>query len=146
MAQDLKTLIVLFKAYQSMIHQVKLSLINTDLTVKEFTALEVLYSKKELTTSELRDYVLVPNSSMTYVLDTLEKKELIKREKAVDDKRIQLLSLTNKGNDLFKESYEVHFKHMRKFFNELDSHEEKALQNYLKRIGKIAQNDFQNKT
>ena len=80
MAQDLKTLIVLFKAYQSMINQVKLSLINTDLTVNEFTALEALYSKKELTTSELRDYVLVPNSSMTYVLDTLEKKELIQRK------------------------------------------------------------------
>lgn len=145
MAQDLKTLIVLFKAYQSLINQVKLSLINTDLTVNEFTALEALYSKKELTTSELRDYVLVPNSSMTYVLDTLEKKDLIKREKASDDKRIQLLSLTKKGKDLFKDSYEVHFKHMRKFFNELDSNEEKTLQEYLKRVGKVAQNDFENK-
>ena len=136
MKTDLKTLIILFKAHQSILNQVKLSLEQTQLSVNEFAAMEALSNKGTLTTSEIRDYVLVPNSSMTYVLDTLEKKELIKRERSAQDRRIQHITLSEKGKDLFSEVYETHFTHMRAVFEILDPQEEQQLQELLKKLGK----------
>lgn len=138
MEKDLRSLIILFKAHSSLYDQVKHSLLDSSLTVNEFTALEALYHKKVLTTSELIGSILVANSSMTYVLDTLEKKELIKRQKSEHDKRVQTLSLTEKGTQLFTKIYEKHYHHMRQYFDVLDPEEEKTLQNLLKKIGKAA--------
>ncbi len=73
MIQKLNTLIVLFKAHQSIQNNVKLSLVDTELTLNEFTVMEALYTKKELSTQQLIDSVLIPNSSMTYVLELLKK-------------------------------------------------------------------------
>lgn len=138
MDKDLKSLIVLFKAYQSVINQVKVSLEDTNLNVNEFAAMEVLYHKGCLTTQELIDYVLIANSSMTYVLDILAKKKMITRNKDPQDRRIQKISLTENGRELFGDIYEQHFKHMRSFFDVLSPEEEKTLQEYLKKIGKNA--------
>ena len=137
--KDLKSLIILFKAHTSIENVVKKSLENTDLSVNEFAALEALYHKGSLTTQGLIDLVLIPNSSMTYVLDVLHKKEYIKRIKDENDRRIQRLTLTEKGDAKFEEVYEVHFKMLREVFDVLNEEEEKQLQTFLKIVGKKAQ-------
>lgn len=136
--RDLKTLIILFKAYHSLIKQVKVSLESTELTLNEFTVLEALHSKETLTTQQLIDTVLIPNSSMTYVLDTLSKKQLIHRVKNKPDRRVTLLSLTSKGTDLFVNVYRHHFDHIRSILDEFTPDEEKTLQELLKRLGSKA--------
>lgn len=138
MEKDLKSLVILFKAYQSVINQVKVSLEDTNLNVNEFAAMEALYHKGCLTTQELIDHVLIANSSMTYVLDILSRKKLISRNKDPKDRRIQKLSLTDAGKELFSEVYDKHYKHMRSFFDVLTTEDEVQLQGYLKQIGKSA--------
>ncbi len=137
--KDLKSLIILFKAHASVTNVVKKSLENTDLSVNEFAALEALYHKGSLTTQGLIDLVLIPNSSMTYVLDVLHKKEYIKRIKDENDRRIQRITLTDKGKQKFEAVYTVHYKMLREVFSALSEAEEKELQTYLKIIGKKAQ-------
>ncbi|HZJ87116.1 MAG TPA: MarR family transcriptional regulator [Erysipelothrix sp.] len=137
--KDLKSLIILFKAHTSIENVVKKSLENTDLSVNEFAALEALYHKGSLSTQGLIDLVLIPNSSMTYVLDVLHKKEYIKRIKDEKDRRIQRLTLTEAGHAKFEEVYKVHFEMLREVFDALDDAQEKELQTYLKIIGKKAQ-------
>lgn len=139
MQDKLKTLIVLFKAYASLEKNVKKSLENTQLSVNEFTVMEALYTKNELSTGELIASILIPNSSLTYVLDTLEKRKLVKRVKDVNDKRRQYLSLTQEGKELFVNIYEIHYKHMRSIFDSLNSEDELKLQELLKTIGHSAQ-------
>lgn len=139
MVKKLNSLIVLFKAHQSLAKNVKSSLIETELTVNEFTVMEALYTKKELSTQELIDKILIPNSSMTYVLDILEKRELINRLKDPKDKRRQLISLTDEGESLFKEVYEQHYQHMQSIFSVLSDQENQELQRLLKIVGKKAE-------
>lgn len=139
MVKKLNSLIVLFKAHQSLAKNVKSSLIGTELTVNEFTVMEALYTKKELSTQELIDKILIPNSSMTYVLDILEKRELINRLKDPKDKRRQLISLTDEGESLFKEVYEQHYQHMQSIFSVLSDQENQELQRLLKIVGKKAE-------
>lgn len=137
--KDLKSLIILFKAHTSVTNIVKKSLEETGLSVNEFAAMEALYHKGALSTQSLIDHVLIPNSSMTYVLDVLKKKEYIERTKDQKDKRIQRIRLTEAGNSIFEKVYKIHFESMRKVFDVLSEDEENMLQESLKKIGKFAQ-------
>lgn len=139
MIQKLNTLIVLFKAHQSIQNNVKLSLVDTELTLNEFTVMEVLYTKKELSTQQLIDSVLIPNSSMTYVLDILEKRQYLRRLKDPSDKRRQLLSLTQKGCLVFLDIYQKYYEHMNTIFNVLTPEESHQLSTLLKKVGKKAE-------
>lgn len=139
MEHKLNTLIVLFKAYQSLNKNVKDSLSDTQLSVNEFTVMEALYTKKELSTQEIIDKILIPNSSLTYVLDTLQKRNFIERVRDKQDKRRQLITLTKAGSDLFKDIYQQHYSHMREIFDELTTDQEQQLQDLLKIVGKKAE-------
>ncbi len=139
MEGELKTLIVLFKTHTNIVKHVKRSLENTSLTVNEFTVMEALHNKEFLSAQGLIDLVLIPNSSMTYVLDTLSKKELISREKDPDDRRVQCIRLTEKGRQVISDIYGIHHRHMREVFDVLSPEEERELQELLKKLGKYAE-------
>lgn len=143
MKKDLKSLIIIFKAYQSLSNSVKQSLLGTGINVNEFTAMEALYVKGALTTQQLIDTILIPNSSMTYVLELLNKKEYIQRKEKTDDRRVQIISLTKKGTALFEEIYKTHYEHIRSVFDVLCSDEEAQLQDLLKKVGKKAEEGLQ---
>ena len=54
----------------------------------------------------LRERLAIPGSSLTFTLDSLEKKHLIKRRRSSQDRRQWLLSLTEKGERLYAEMLE----------------------------------------
>ncbi len=139
MAGELKTLVVLFKTHAGILRHVKRSLEETSLSVNEFTAMEALHNKGSLSAQGLIDLVLIPNSSMTYVLDTLSKKGLVTREKDPRDRRVQCISLTDQGEEVIREIYAIHYAHMREIFDVLSPEEEHALQELLKKLGKHAE-------
>ncbi|AMC94370.1 hypothetical protein AOC36_10420 [Erysipelothrix larvae] len=142
MNTDLKALIVLFKAHQSVLNKVKQTLENSSLNLNEFMVLEALNTKGSLTTHELGSTCLIPNSSLTYVLDILAQKNLIHRRKKETDRRIQTLELTPQGSHQFNVIYKEHYDQMRTLFDILEVHEEQALIDSLKKLGKKAQEDI----
>lgn len=139
MEQNLKTLIILLKTSEMLRLNAKKSLELSQLTLNEFAALEALYTKRELTTQALINTVLIPNSSMTYVLDCLKKRNYIQGVRNTNDKRIQYLSLTPYGHEQFKNVYDMHYKHMQSIFDVLTEDEEYLLQELLKRVGHTAE-------
>lgn len=139
MKLKLKPVIVLFKAAQSLINNVKVSLKDSVLTINEFTVMEALFTKGELVTQELAEKILIPNSSLTYVLDILEKKQYIQRKRDPNDRRRQLLCLTDEGRTIFSDVYDVHYEYMSDIFNVLTEEELKQLENLLKKVGKRAE-------
>ena len=143
---ELKSLIVLFKASQSLVKNVKESLKDSVLTVNEFTVMEALYTKGELVTQDLADKILIPNSSLTYVLDILEEKRYIKRDRDPKDRRRQLISLTTGGKKIFKGVYDHHYEYMQRIFTVLSNEERKDLEEMLKRVGKKAEEELKYET
>ncbi len=132
---DLKAMIVMFKAYQSLIEVIKNDIKKTSFDLNEFTVLEVIYHKKKLSVAEIKEKVLVANSSLTYILDKLEKKDLIKRTKSTKDRRITHIELTNKGliesNNIFPDHYEV----LKDVYSILTTEEKNIIVELLKRLG-----------
>lgn len=139
MKLKLKPLIVLFKATQSLINNVKVSLKDSVLTVNEFTVMEALHTKGELVTQELADKILIPNSSLTYVLDILEGKDYIIRKRDPNDRRRQIIALTAQGDAIFSDIYDTHFAYMEDIFDVLSKEEQKQLETLLKKVGKKAE-------
>ena len=56
-----------------------------------------------LTIKDLRERLAVPGSSLTFTLDSLEAKRLIKRQRSRVDRRQWNLVLTDKGRELYSE-------------------------------------------
>ncbi|MFA7075325.1 MAG: MarR family transcriptional regulator [Candidatus Izemoplasmatales bacterium] len=134
--KDLKTITILFRAYNSMEKFIKEDIMKYGLNVSEFGVLEALYHKKELSIKGVIDKVLVPNSSMSYVIESLVKKNYILKIQSKIDKRSYVLKLSDDGRDLLDNIFPIHKKNIRSVLNVLDENEEVLLQKALIKIGK----------
>lgn len=69
----------------------------------QFLTLVLVGSNDRLPIKELKRKLPAPGSSLTFTLDSLEKKKLIKRHRSKEDRRQWLLSLSSKGRQLYQE-------------------------------------------
>lgn len=139
MTEKLKTLTIFLKSYQHVALMIQQSLEGSELTANEFTALEALCHKGPMTTKQLCATVLLPNSSMTYVVDQLEKKEYVTRKKDDIDKRIIHVLPTKQGEVVLNQAYQQHYQVMSEVFAVLTPSEQEQIQQLLKKLGKHAQ-------
>ena len=70
-----------------------------DLTPSQFGILETLYHLGPLCQSEVSAKLLKSTGNVTLVLDNLEKRGLVKRERGTKDRRIVQIYLTQVGED-----------------------------------------------
>jgi len=73
------------------------------LNIFQLLALILIGSTKGVSIKEVRKKLSVPGSSLTFTIDSLEKKKLIKRQRSREDRRQWLLSLSAKGEKLYSE-------------------------------------------
>ncbi|WP_025724841.1 MarR family winged helix-turn-helix transcriptional regulator [Acholeplasma granularum] len=132
---NLKTMTILFRTHQAIESLVKKDVRNYQLTVNEFAALEVLYHKGKMPVQSMCQAVLIPNSSMTYVLDKLEEKGYINRIQDADDKRTFYVDLSEKGHIKADEIFPNHYKVMENVFEILTNEEKQTLNALLKKLG-----------
>lgn len=132
---NLKTMRILFRAVQSIEQIVKKDVRNYGLTVNEFAAIEALYHKGKVSVNEMCQTVLIPNSSMTYVLDKLEEKKYIKRIQDINDKRTFYVELSMEGQKHANQILPKHYKVMSQVFSILTKEEQDLLNQYLKKLG-----------
>lgn len=133
--KELKPMIVMFKAYHSLIEVIKEDIKDTGFDFNEFTVLEVVYHKKRLTVADIKDKVLVVSSSLTYILDKLTKKNLIRRVKCTDDRRVTYVELTEEGLKRSKEVFPKHYDNLKEIFKVLTEDEKTNMTDILKKVG-----------
>jgi len=83
-------------------------------------------ARPEVILKEVRDYLDVPNSTLTGVIDRLEKRGLVERTISRRDRRSYGLRLTAKGRALRKEQQRVREAGAARMLQALDSEEERA--------------------
>lgn len=81
---------------------------NDNLTVSQFGVLEGLYHLGPLSQTELGNKILKSNANLTTVVDSLEKKKLVKRERANEDRRRVTVVLTESGEALISRVFPRH--------------------------------------
>ncbi|HLR63783.1 MAG TPA: MarR family transcriptional regulator [Lentibacillus sp.] len=132
---SLRTFVVLMKASKSVTEYVKKDIGRYDMKTTDFAVLEALYHKGDMTVKQISEAVLINAGSMTYVIDKLETKELIKRQRCKDDRRAVYIHITDKGKQLMDNIFPKHQKAIEELFQDLSTDEKKTVIDLLKRIG-----------
>ena len=78
-----------------------------DLTYTQYIAMMVMWEHRELSVKELGKKLLLDSGTLTPLLKTLEKKELVTRERSKTDERFLVVSITDKGMKLREKAVDI---------------------------------------
>lgn len=109
---------------------------SSELTVSEAHAIEVLGQCGKVNMKQLAGKLGVTTGTTTVTVDRLEKKKYAKRESIKEDRRVILISLTEKGIEAAKEHHKYHIDLTEQIASSLSQDEIDQLFNILKKINK----------
>ncbi|SDB06575.1 MarR family winged helix-turn-helix transcriptional regulator [Eubacterium oxidoreducens] len=78
-----------------------------DLTYTQYIAMMVIWEEKEITVKSMGEKLFLDSGTLTPVLKKLEQKGYIKRERAKDDERNLIISLTKQGEKLKEKAVSI---------------------------------------
>lgn len=93
----------------------------------EIFAMLLLYKSSEVTMTELVEYINVPMSTATGIVDRLVKKGYIARERSEADRRIVVLKLTEEGSNLVKNLKDLIYKYLDMILQDLTEEEKQSM-------------------
>ena len=132
---SLKLFLTLNKATQSLMKRVEADVKQHGLIPTEFAVLELLYHKGEQPIQKIGSKVLIASSSITYVVDKLEKKHYLVRRSCPEDRRVTYAVLTEQGKALIADYFPKHQAMLQQLLSALDNHEKEQLITLLKALG-----------
>ncbi|WP_040948789.1 MarR family winged helix-turn-helix transcriptional regulator [Gorillibacterium massiliense] len=135
---SLHLLVVLSKAYKTIMDRAVKDMKRHGLSPSEFTMLEVLYNKGRIPLQQIGEKVLVTSGSVTYNIDKLEKKGYLKRVPCEDDRRVIYAEITSEGRVWFDRVFPQHAEVIHASMGALADEEKTALIEGLKKLGKGA--------
>lgn len=134
---NLKTLIALSRATNSVHRREYKTIKEGGLTVSQFSVLEVLYHKGALRVQEIIEKTLSTGGNMTVVIENLVKDDLVMRYKDPEDKRASLISITDKGKAIIEDIFPRHVENINEIFSTLTVEEKKSLISVLKKLSGV---------
>ncbi|WP_394839289.1 MarR family transcriptional regulator [Pendulispora rubella] len=99
-------------------------------------ALSFAEEKPDHTLAEMREFLQVPQSTLTSIIDRLEKRDLLRRAIHPTDKRSFRIELTEKGTELQQEHHRVERMIMRRILDALPNGDDRGT--FIKLFRKIA--------
>ena len=100
--------IKLMRAADSMTARLSSLLARAGLTMTQFGSLETLYHLGPMNQKELGAKLLKSGGNMTMVLDNLERRGLVRRERTPEDRRVCTVTLTAAGEALIRDLFPQH--------------------------------------
>jgi len=77
-----------------------------NITIPQFTALQILIKNGELTIGQLSDKMALACSTITDLVDRMEKNQLVVRKKDPKDRRVVRIEVLPKGHEIVKQVLE----------------------------------------
>ncbi len=106
----------------------------SELSVSEAHAIEILGTHGQMKMKTLAGHLGVTTGTTTVTVDRLEKKDYARREAVKEDRRIHLITLTQKGQQAFAEHHQYHSNLTEQIVSVLSSEENEQLISILKKI------------
>ncbi|SHH76357.1 MarR family winged helix-turn-helix transcriptional regulator [Clostridium grantii] len=94
-----------------------------DFSKNEVFALLCLYRNKDSNMTDIAEYIMAPLNTTTGVVGRLEKKQLVERIRSTEDRRIVLITLTDKAKELIDKEKEIIIKYLSKIYESLTEDE-----------------------
>lgn len=132
---SMKLFVVLTRTLDAIKKSVERDIRNYGLNTTEFAVLEFIYNKGDQPIQKIGEKVLIASSSITYVVDKLEKKNFLRRIPSPEDRRITFASITEEGRAFMDEIFPCHRETMAKIMGGLPESEKEVLLHQLKKLG-----------
>jgi MarR family 2-MHQ and catechol resistance regulon transcriptional repressor len=132
---------VLARAYSAIASEVEAEIGRHELTTTEFGILEALHHKGPLLLGEIQRKVLVTSGGITYLVDRLVAKGLVKREPSPDDRRARFAVLTPAGARLIGRIFPPHAQFLTGIMSTLTPEEQTVATTLLRKLGLSAARD-----
>jgi len=101
----LNTYTKLMRAAESVTSRVSRTMGAADLTISQFGVLEALLHKGPLCQRDIAAKILKSTGNITLVIDNLEKRGLVRRERTSEDRRYLSIRLTDPGLELIRRAF-----------------------------------------
>ena len=131
----LRTYVKLMRAAESVTARTHRHLSSTGLTISQFAVLEALYQLGPLSQREIGQKILRSSGNITMVIDNLEKRGLVRRERNEADRRFFIVHLTDKGYNLIDKIFPPHAAVIAEDLGALTAAEQDALGRLCKKLG-----------
>jgi MarR family transcriptional regulator, organic hydroperoxide resistance regulator len=106
-----------------------------DLTGPQLTVVKLLEAFGDLSLSELSDKIRAQNSTVTGIIDRMERENLVTRERSKEDRRVVYIKLTTKGRELARE---IPVEPMEVFKSALETLSQQEMKDLLRIMTKVA--------
>jgi len=134
--QALAVYIKLMRATNTATANIHRHLHHAGLTHSQFAVLEALHHLGPLCQGELSQKVLKSNANLTSVVDALEGRGLVSRDRSGSDRRKVKVELTDQGRALIEELFPRHAAVVAEEFAVLSAQEQDELGRLLKKLGR----------
>ena len=134
-ARALDTYVKLMRATESVTSRAHRQLSTFGLSFSQFGVLEALYHLEPMSQSEIGQKILRSSGNMTMVIDNLEKRQLVKRERSQADRRFFIVHLTGKGKKMISKIFPSHATEITREFDVLSASEQRTLGRLCKKLG-----------
>ena len=135
-ALALNTFIKLTRATDSLLARLSRREAFDDLTPRQFGALESLYHLGSMRQGEISAKLLKSGGNITLVVDNLEKRGLVQRERDENDRRVVVVSLTEAGRELIGHVFPNHVADIVEEMSVLSKEEQETLGRLCRKLGK----------
>jgi MarR family transcriptional regulator, 2-MHQ and catechol-resistance regulon repressor len=131
--------LVLGKAFRAAAKYLYAGLEETGIDDTDFRILEALLNKGPLPVNTIGPKVYLTPGSISTAVDRLVERGLVNRIESPEDRRVRIVSLTPKGQELIGPIFRKHAAEIRKVFADASPKELRDFQATLKKIGKRAE-------
>jgi MarR family 2-MHQ and catechol resistance regulon transcriptional repressor len=134
-ANSLKLFIVLSRAYKAINEHVNKVIQASGLNPTEFAVLELLYHKGDQPMQQIGGKILLASGSITYVVDKLEQKGMLKRIACPKDRRVTFAQITEDGKRFIQDIFPAHAEQIDKLMSTISETEKLEAIDLLKKLG-----------
>lgn len=142
--ESLHALRVHLKGNQRILEVLKRDMRKKNLSENEFTVLELLYNRGTQPIQQIGKRILIPSSSLTYVIDRLEEKGFVNRTHNPEDRRVIYATITKQGQQKMAEVFPDHTKLIAEMFQDLTLDEIETFIQLSKKVGFRAEKIIEN--
>ena len=109
-----------------------------DLTSPQFYVLATIGYAGGLPFGEIGEKMMVTVSNLTGIVDRLEEKRLVVRERDAHDRRVVRVTLTDKGVKVYRNTIPLFEKSISEFFSPLNKNQQKELAALLRKLIRVS--------
>ena len=105
------------------------------LNPSQFGTLEMIYHLGPLNQKDIGQKLLISKSNVVTIIDKLEQRGLVKRQRSLEDRRCVFIHLTDEGREEIEQILPVHVSAITQEMNRISTEEQKELGRICRKLG-----------